>query len=142
METFRRSQDDPNLCRCLEPADAHGASWECPTQPNQVFARGADPANETCLKCGKHVRYHYGGTEYRCFPRPEPEPEPLATPYNVAFSTRDMLTLTIALRRSEFALVMAAIREPKDDEEREINKSLLQEAARSRTLAQKLEDMF
>lgn len=32
------------------------------------FIRGQDPVNETCLGCGKHIRYHYGGTEYRCYP--------------------------------------------------------------------------
>lgn len=34
-----------------------------------VFVRGANPANETCLGCGKHVSRHYGLNEYRCHPR-------------------------------------------------------------------------
>jgi hypothetical protein len=34
----------------------------------QRFARGI-PGNETCLYCGKHISRHYGGTDYRCYPR-------------------------------------------------------------------------
>ena len=33
------------------------------------FDRGDDPTNEVCLNCGRHVRNHYGGTEYRCCPK-------------------------------------------------------------------------
>jgi hypothetical protein len=36
---------------------------------NRLFRRGSDPSNEWCLSCDKHVRSHYGGTEYRCYPK-------------------------------------------------------------------------
>jgi hypothetical protein len=34
------------------------------------FQRGDDPHNELCLFCDKHIRQHFGGTEYRCNPAP------------------------------------------------------------------------
>jgi len=30
-----------------------------------------EPGGERCVKCGKHIREHYGGTEYRCYPKEE-----------------------------------------------------------------------
>ncbi len=33
------------------------------------FHRGDDITNEVCLNCNKHIRNHYGGTEYRCHPK-------------------------------------------------------------------------
>jgi hypothetical protein len=38
-------------------------------KPGQSFDRGDDPANEICKSCRKHIRNHYGGTEYRCYPK-------------------------------------------------------------------------
>lgn len=57
-----------------------------PTEP--TFIRGSDPANETCLGCGRHIRRHYGGTEYRCYPRPDPEPEPEPPTFTAADVSR------------------------------------------------------
>lgn len=34
-----------------------------------IFCRGDDPTDETCLRCDKHISRHYGGEEYRCYPK-------------------------------------------------------------------------
>jgi hypothetical protein len=36
----------------------------------RVFVRDGS-RKEWCGNCGRHIRYHYGGTEYRCDPKPD-----------------------------------------------------------------------
>jgi hypothetical protein len=47
------------------------------------FVRGADPHNEMCLACGRHISQHYGrghliGEPPRCCPLPDAtDPDPI-----------------------------------------------------------------
>lgn len=49
-----------------------GANWTDPGTGEACFWTTAAPnavGGETCEGCGKHIRDHYGNTEYRCEPR-------------------------------------------------------------------------
>ena len=48
-----------------------GDNWTPPADGAQCFEAALDEGSpeETCLHCGRHIRRHYGGTEYRCAPR-------------------------------------------------------------------------
>lgn len=46
------------------------ANWTPPSDGSRCFWRSVE-TSERCATCGKLVRNHYGGTEYRCEPRPE-----------------------------------------------------------------------
>ena len=37
------------------------------------FVRGEDLANEICIGCKKHIRYHFGQKEYRCYEKDTPK---------------------------------------------------------------------
>jgi len=39
-----------------------------PSWAPRSFAEGED-RREWCTRCGRHIRYHYGMTEYRCDPK-------------------------------------------------------------------------
>lgn len=45
------------------------------TALSEIFQRGSDPTNETCLRCGKHISKHFGLNDYRCNPKPDMPPE-------------------------------------------------------------------
>ncbi len=51
-----------------------------PQTDEVAFERGDDPVNEWCKGCGEHIRRHYGGTEYRCHPRPDGATTPVPPP--------------------------------------------------------------
>ena len=57
------------------------------------------------------------------------------------FTVGELLKISIALRRDEHTYA-AAIREPKDEEDKATNRSLLKEAERCRELAVKVERLF
>jgi Zn finger protein HypA/HybF involved in hydrogenase expression len=48
----------------LAPLAPAPVEWD-----EQVFLRGDDHANETCLGGGKHISRHFGMTAYRCHPK-------------------------------------------------------------------------
>ncbi len=45
-----------------------GANWTPPPTDERCFEAALDEGSpsEMCLHCGKHIRNHYGRTEYRC----------------------------------------------------------------------------
>lgn len=45
--------------------ERRGANWAPPDDGSLCFLRVSDDS-EVCFYCGRHIRYHYGGTEYRC----------------------------------------------------------------------------
>lgn len=62
----------PRLRNATEPAEPYrrGANWKPSPETLELnrscfFGRG-----EVCALCGKHIREHFGGTEYRCNPNP------------------------------------------------------------------------
>lgn len=46
-----------------------GANWTDPGTGAACFVGLGD--SEDCLACGRHIRRHYGLTEYRCQPKPK-----------------------------------------------------------------------
>ena len=52
-----------------------GANWTPPSDGSLSCFAGKLGEDEVCAGCGKHIKRHFGGTQYRCQPVPFGHPD-------------------------------------------------------------------
>jgi hypothetical protein len=89
-----------------------GANWTPPASGVRCFLRSElSDRDEWCGNCAKHIRRHFGGTEYRCDPREDGPAVPMAKVIDTAEvaslrADRDRLAAEVERLRTELHVAL------------------------------------